>query len=143
MFVFAALMLACCGGFVFLLSPVSATVGKREAQAKTFGDACTRQILRDFSASKLVELSTPEYKKQFDLADFQKILDGNKKALGGFVSGKGRASISSSEKEGKNAIIRARYENRATFEKGKAKVRLDLVNKNKIWAIELFSIEPN
>lgn len=140
--VFAVLMFACCGGFMYLLSPVSAAVSKREAEAKNFGDTYTKQILRDYSAKTLTTLSTKEYKSAFTLDQFQKTLDGNSKALGEFQSGKGRATISNAERKGKDPVIRAKYENRATFQKGKARVRLDLILKDNIWQIEMFSIEP-
>gem|GEM_PF-2149102 len=140
--IFGVIMFACCGGFMYILSPVSASVGKKEAEAKTFGDNYTAQILKKYDAGNLINLSTPEYKSQFKQTEFQKILDGNKKALGDYVSGKGRAEISSVKKENKSSIIKAKYENRATFQNGKARVRIDLIYQEGKWFIEMFSIEP-
>jgi hypothetical protein len=142
MIIFGVILLACCGGFMYLLSPVTATVGKKEAEAKTFGDNYTAQILKKYDAENLLALSTPEYKSQFKKEEFQKVLNGNKKALGDYVSGKGRAQISGFNKEKGSSTIKAKYENRATFQNGKARVRLDLVYQNKRWFIEMFSIEP-
>ncbi|MFM9874474.1 MAG: hypothetical protein ACKVQS_13545 [Fimbriimonadaceae bacterium] len=142
MIIFGVIMLACCGGFMFLISPVSASVGKKESEAKSFGDNYTAQILKKYDAGNLLALSTNEYKSQFTQAEFQKVLNGNKKALGDYVSGKGRAQISSFKKENGSATIKAKYENRATFQNGKARVRIDLVYQEKKWYIEMFSIEP-
>ncbi len=127
---------------MYILSPVSASVGKKESEAKSFGDNYTAQILKKYSAANLLALSTPEYKSQFKEAEFQKILDGNKKALGEYVSGKGRAQISSIKKENGSSILKAKYENRATFQNGKARVRIDLTYLENKWFIEMFSIEP-
>lgn len=128
---------------MYLLSPVSASVSKKESEAKSFGDTYTAQILKKYDANNLLALSTPGYKSQFKKSEFQKILDGNKEALGDYISGKGRAQISSFKKESKASIIKAKYENRATFENGKARVRIDLIYQDKKWFIEMFSIEPN
>ncbi|MBL8067441.1 MAG: hypothetical protein JNM28_03250 [Armatimonadetes bacterium] len=141
--VFAAVMLACCGGFMLLLSPITSAVNKKEKEAKGFGDAYTRQILRGFDAGVLTSLATKEYRAEFSKEAFQKSLDANKSALGDFVSGKGSASIKSAKKEGKDPVIHAVYQNRATFERGKAKVRIDLVFQDDKWSIEQFAIEPN
>lgn len=140
--VFAVLMLACCGGFMYLLSPVSAVVSKRESEAKNFGDTYTKQILKDYKATALISLSTKAYRSSFKPEEFQKVLDGNKKALGDYQSGKGRATIANAERDGKNPVIRAKYENRALFQKGKARVRIDLILENDKWQIEMFAIEP-
>lgn len=141
--VFAAVLIVCCGGFMLLLSPVSATVGKKEKEAKSYGDNYTRQILRNYDASALVSLATPEYRATFSQSTFQESLDANKGALGKFVSGKGSATLTGAAKQGKERILRAKYQNRATFEKGKARVRINLMFAGGKWSIEQFAIEPD
>lgn len=125
-----------------MLSPVTAAINKKEKEAKQFGDTYTRQVLKNYDAEALLSLSTAEYKSSFKPDEFQKTLDGNKSALGEYVSGKGRATIASSKREENQSVIRAKYENRGNFERGKAKVRIDLIYKDKKWSIEMFSIEP-
>ncbi len=139
MLVMGVLLLFCCGGFMLTLSPVTATVEKREKEAKGFGDNYTRQILRNWSADQLVSLATETYKKEFSKEQFQKSLDGNKKALGAYVSGRGTARL---RKTDKTSIVCA-YEQRATFANGKARVKMDLVYADKKWSIDQFAIEPD
>lgn len=136
------LLLACCGGVMLTLSPVSAVVDKREKEARDFGDAYTKQILKNWDAKQLVSLSSEKYREQFSEEQFAKTLAGNKKALGAFLSGRGRASLVNAERTKNSSTMLAKYESRASFERGKAKVRLDLRYENKKWSIELFSIEP-
>lgn len=140
--VMGVLMLACCGGVMLTLSPVTAVVDKREKEARAIGDTYTKQILKNWDAKQLVSLSSPEYRKQFTEQQFASTLAGNKEALGAFLSGRGRASLVNAEKTKGSSVLFAKYESRASFEKGKAKVRLDLKLVEKKWSIELFSIEP-
>jgi len=140
--VMGVLMLACCGGVMLTLSPVTAVVDKREKEARDYGDAYTKQILKNWDAKQLVSLSTAKYREEFSEEQFAKTLAGNKKALGTFLSGRGRASLVNAEKTKDSSTILAKYESRASFERGKAKVRLNLRLENKKWSIELFSIEP-
>ncbi len=139
MLVMGVLMLFCCGGFMLMLSPATTVVEKREKEAKSFGDNYTRQILRNWSADQLVSLATENYQKEFSKDQFQKSLDGNKKALGSYVSGRGTARLKNTNKKG----ILCAYEQRATFANGKARVKMDLVYADKKWSIDQFAIEPD
>lgn len=140
--VLVLLVLGCCGGTMMMLSPVTASVEKREQQAKTYGDLYTRQVLKQWNADALISLATDEYASNFKQAEFQATLDGNKRALGDFVSGKGNARLQEAARKGDAQLFRASYVNKATFKKGKASVRMSLVYENKRWSIDAFAVEP-
>ncbi len=137
------LMLACCGGSMMMLSPVTGLIEKREREARDKGDTYARQVLREWDAEQLVSLSTDEYKKSFSVEEFQKTLDGNHKALGEFQSGRGSASIKDAKRLEEQHTVVADYVNEATFSNGKAKIIMKLKWENKVWAIQMFAIEPS
>lgn len=141
--IMGVLMLACCGGAMMMLSPVTSLIEKREREARDKGDTYARQILRKWDAAELVSLSTPEYKKSFTTEEFQKTLDGNHKALGEFQSGRGSASIKNAERLQEQQTVVADYANDATFSNGKAMIKMKLKLENNVWSIQMFAIEPN
>ena len=135
-------LLGCCGGTMLMLSPISASVEKREQQARGFGDTYTRQILKNWDAKVLTALLTKDYAAQFKLADFQETLDGNKKALGEFVNGKSTAALQKAVRNGDAQSLQVEYVNKATFKNGQASVKMSLVYESKRWWINSFAIEP-
>lgn len=141
MIVIAVVLIGCCGGGFFMMSSLTGVVDERVTQASEKGKVYAEQILSDWSAKELVALSSNDYRKEFSEEDFQESLDGNEQALGEYVTGKGEAKLKSSGKDGTSIVVN--YTHSATFEKGNAKVRMELVQEDNIWKVALFSVEPD
>ncbi len=141
--VFAVLLLGCCSGTVMMLQPVSKTVDSTEAEAKRYGDNYSFEILKDWSGKRLSSLATPKYASAFAVGDFEKTLLANKKALGAYESGVGKAQLRKAQVEnGKARTLSVAYVNRAKFKNGPASVKMTLVRSSGKWSIDDFSIEP-
>lgn len=125
------------------MSQVTDAVDKRATEAKEFGDAATVQILKNWDAEALFDLASKNYRESFTVEQFQKSLDGNKKALGTFSTGSGHAKVIKADKEGDKNVLEMEYTNRASFENGRGKVVMHLVVEDKTWKINLFRIDPD
>ncbi|MCB0825218.1 MAG: hypothetical protein KDC26_03435 [Armatimonadetes bacterium] len=141
--VLGVLLLLCCGGGIFMMSQVTDAMDKRATEAKEFGDAATVQILKGWDAEVLSDLATKRYRDSFTVEQFQKSLDGNKKALGAFSTGSGQAKVIKADKDGDKKVLKMEYTNRASFENGRGKVVMHLLVEDKTWKIDLFRIDPD
>ena len=138
----ALFLIICCGGGTFFLTQVSEAVGKKADEATKFGDRSVRQILDEYDANVLVSLATPEYAKDFSKDEFQELLSEHKSALGKYVSGKSDSHLVQANVDKENKMLAAKYENKATFEKGQADIVLSLKKVDDKWMISEFKIEP-
>lgn len=133
----AIVLIACCGGGFYMFGQITDQVDKSQDEVAKRGDTYVNQILKEWDANEIVSLSTSSYKEEFSPDEFQVILDKNHKVLGEFIAGSGQASLLDPE----SGVYT--YSNRATFKNGRAKVVLELVQENKVWKINRFSIEPD
>ena len=125
-----------------MLGQITDAVGKKENEAAKFGDRAILQILTKYQAREIVSLASPDYKAEFDSSEFQVSLDKYKKALGAFLSGKGSASPVQIQSADGKATLKMEYVNLATFEKGDARVNMELVMIEDVWKINRFGLEP-
>jgi hypothetical protein len=137
------IVLLCCGLGTMMLTQVTGQIDARANQARRDGNRFVTEVLKDFDAKRLVSLSTKEYAEAFDVKEFQETLNGNRKALGNYVSGEGRATIRHVSANDRNSVVVAEYVQSAKFERGRARVRMNLEYRDKAWRISLFAIEPD
>ena len=135
--------LLCCGLGTMMLTQVTGQIDVRANQARRDGNRFVSDVLKDFDAKRLVALSTKEYAEAFDVKEFQETLNGNRKALGNYVSGEGQATIRQVDGEAGRSVVVAEYVQSAKFERGRARVRMNLEYRDKAWRISLFAIEPD
>lgn len=127
---------------MLMLSQVTEAVNSKAQEAAKFGDRAVIQILTKYRAREITSLASPEYLGSFSEKEFQTTLDNSKTALGTYISGEGSVQpLQSSGSDGKSTL-KVKYTNNAIFEKGEAKVIMNLILVNKVWKIDSFALEP-
>lgn len=112
-----------------------------DKESRAYADSAIPAIVPSWSEKELLDRASPEFKKAVTIDELDRLLRwvSNLGHLQKREPAQGQAVMSVTSQSGK--IIAAQYTAKATFEKGEATIKLDLIKHGDQWQILSFRVD--
>ena len=110
--------------------------------AKTYADESVRAIITTWSKDELIQRSSPELRATTTKGQLDQVFASLTKlgSLQTYKEAEGDVGISFSNKRG--LIVKATYVASATFQHGRADIKIELIRHANVWQILGFHVDP-